>query len=119
VAVGAIIGFASSIGNPVLAGGACLQAWLVLYLAQKTVNGVVEDEMNFHIGHLAPPSQLKLLLICFAAVGSILISMRNIYPQYMGSWLFPCLCKLSYCIALCNPLLVLQQEIRGVDEEQN
>ena len=102
VAVGAIVGFASSIGNPVLVGGGMFAGMAVLYLAKKTVNGVVEDEMNFHIGHLASSLTIKIVAICFTAVGSILISMRNIYPQYMDLGFFlayaSCLIILLYAI---------------------
>ncbi|WP_321417656.1 DUF2178 domain-containing protein [uncultured Methanomethylovorans sp.] len=88
VSVGAIIGFASSIGNPILAGGGMFAGMAVLYLAKRTVKGVVEDEMNFHINHLASALTLKLVTICFATVGAILIAMRNTYPQYMDLGFF-------------------------------
>lgn len=102
MAVGAIIGFASSIGNPILAGGGMFAGMAVLYLVKRTVKGVVEDEMNFHINHLASTLTLKLVAICFATVGAILIAMRNTYPQYMDLGFFlayaSCLIIVLYAI---------------------
>lgn len=102
MAVGAIIGFASSIGNPILAGGSMFAGMAILYLAKRTVKGVVEDEMNFHISHLASTLTIKIVPICFATVGSILISMRNTYPQYMDLGFFlaytSCLIIVLYAI---------------------
>lgn len=97
--IGGLVGFAVSIGNPLLAGCAVPAGMAVLYLCKKKLEVVVEDERTYRIAQRASFTTLQLVALCFAIVGALLIAMRNLYPAYADLGFF-----LSY--ASCGILVL-------------
>lgn len=80
--MGAVLSFAFSIGNPILAAGVFLAGAASIYLFKSRVEGVVEDERIRQIGQKASRITLQIVSLGFALLGAVLISLRNLYPRY-------------------------------------
>lgn len=78
----AVLSFASSIGNPVLAVSVFLACAVAIYLCKSRVDEVVEDERICQVGQKASMVAYKIVVLSFAIGGSVLIAMRNDYPMY-------------------------------------
>jgi uncharacterized membrane protein len=80
--MGAVLSFAFSIGNPALAVSVFFAGAAAIYLCKGRVKGVVEDERVYQVSQKASRVTLQIVTLCFALGGSVLIAMRDLYPQY-------------------------------------
>lgn len=83
-----IVGFAVSIGNPLLAVSAVFAGMAAMYLCKRKLEGVVEDERICRVGQMASRASLQVVALGFALGGTILIAMRNTYPNHVDLGFF-------------------------------
>ena len=80
--IGAVVGFSTSIGNPMLAVGVVLAGMAVMYNLKSRLEGVVEDERIHQVSQKASRVTLQIVALGLALGGAVLITMRDTYPGH-------------------------------------
>ncbi|KKH95578.1 hypothetical protein EO95_07590 [Methanosarcina sp. 1.H.T.1A.1] len=80
--MGAVLSYAFSISNPVLAAGVFFAGAAAIYLCKSRVKGVVEDERVHQVGQKASYVTLRIVTLGLAIGGAVLIATRDLYPGY-------------------------------------
>jgi uncharacterized membrane protein len=90
---GAVIGWSINEGNAVLPAVAVIAGAVLLYLCKTRVTEVMEDERIHRVGEKAARKTFQVFTITTALTGTVLIALRNKYPQFeqIGSVLMFCL----------------------------
>ncbi|AAM07332.1 TPA: DUF2178 domain-containing protein [Methanosarcina acetivorans] len=86
--MGAVLSFAYSIGNPVLAVCIFFAGAAAIYLCKSRVEGVVEDERVRQVSQKASYITFQVVVFSFAVGGAALIAMKNTYPGYTNLGFF-------------------------------
>ncbi len=88
ILMGTVLNFAFSIGSPVLAIGVFLAGGIAIYIFKNRQEGIVEDERIYQISQKASNVTLRIVTLCLAIGGVVLISMKDLYPGYTYLGLF-------------------------------
>lgn len=117
MAMGVIVSFSVSIGNPILAVGAVLAGMAIMYNMKSRLEGVVEDERVLHVGEKASRLTLQIVALSFALGGAVLIALRDTYPGYTDLGFFMAYASCGVLLLYSLFYMYYNREYGGGDEE--
>ncbi|MDD4331626.1 MAG: DUF2178 domain-containing protein [Methanosarcinaceae archaeon] len=80
--IGATVGFAVSVGEPLLVLAAVFAGTALIYLCKRKLEDRLEDERILQISRRTSQTVLQFVVLCSALGAAMLIALKNLHPKY-------------------------------------